>query len=155
MSTTRRVTQWTFLVGLAACGGGNNPDFDATPADASAACTLATSYQDFTTIQTEIFKRQCAFMDCHDNVSPESMMDLTATNARDQLVNIDCRLEVAVGLKRVIPNDPMNSYMMVILGQFSGPLDPDIGTMPENSPLLCQEKRDAIQRWIMAGAPDD
>jgi hypothetical protein len=47
---------------------------------------------------------------------------------------------------------------MVILGEFPGPpgmIDPLVGTMPSNSPLLCQEKRDAIERWINAGAPND
>jgi len=160
MSTTRHLTISIMLVGLGACsGGGGNPDaVDGPPADASAACQAATMYSDFTSIQENIFKRQCAFMDCHDSVSPESMMDLTAANARDLLVNVDCRLEVAMvpnQLKRVIPGDAPNSYLMQILGQYPGPLDPDIGTMPENSPLLCKEKRDAIERWIVAGALDN
>jgi hypothetical protein len=159
MSTTRHLAISFILVG-AGCGGGGQQgdDVDGAPADASAACALATTYQDFTSIQENIFKRQCAFMDCHDSVSPESMMDLTAPNARDQLVDVDCRLGVAmapVQLKRVIAGDPMNSYLMQIIGQYPGPLDPDIGTMPENSPLLCKEKRDAIERWITAGALDN
>jgi hypothetical protein len=156
MSTTRHLTI-SIILGLGACsGGGGNPDaVDGPPADASAACQAATMYSDFTSIQENIFKRQCAFMDCHDSVSPESMMDLTAANARDLLVNVDCRLQVASGLKRVIPGDAPNSYLMQILGQYDGPLDMDIGTMPENSPLLCKEKRDAIERWIVAGALDN
>src|SRR5689334_22509126 len=159
MSTTGHLAISLILVGLVGCGGNHSgDDVDGAPADASAACATATTYQDFTSIQENIFKRQCAFMDCHDSVSPESMMDLTAPNARDLLVNVDCRLEVAmmpVQLKRVIPGDPMNSYLMQIIGQYPGPLDPDIGTMPENSPLLCKEKRDAIELWITAGALDN
>jgi hypothetical protein len=143
------------VVGGAACSGGSSPDIDGAPADASAACQMATTYQDFTTIQSQIFTRQCAFMDCHDSASPESMMDLTAANARDQLVNVDVMLEVAAGWKRVVPGDPVNSYLMVILGAQPGPLDSTVGTMPLNSPLLCDEKRQAIARWITAGALDD
>jgi hypothetical protein len=44
------------------------------------------------------------------------------------------------------PVDPMG---------FDGPITKDVGPMPQNSPLLCKEKRDAIQRWIEAGAPDN
>jgi hypothetical protein len=156
--STRRLVISIVLVGMvAACGGGNSGDDDpdAAPADASPSCQEATTYQDFTSIQANIFVRQCAFMDCHDSSAPESMMDLTATNARDQLVDVDCMLGVAAGMKRVVANSPSTSYLMIILGEYPGPIDNDVGTMPLNSPLLCQEKRDAIERWINAGAPDD
>jgi hypothetical protein len=151
------------LGGLVACGGGGNGDDapDGAPADASPACAEATTYQDFTRIQANIFVRQCSFMDCHDASSPESMMDLTAANARDLLVNVDARLMIAQGFKRVVPGSPSTSYLMIILGdeavppKYPGPIDTDIGTMPQNSPLLCKEKRDAIERWIVAGALDD
>jgi hypothetical protein len=156
MST--RLLVISIALASAACGGGGSGDddtVDAAPADASPSCQLATTYQDFSTIQTEIFNRQCAFMDCHDSAAPESMMDLTAVNARDQLVDVDVMLTVAAGMKRVVAGNPQSSYLMVILGEVPGPLDPDVGTMPLNSPLLCQEKRDAIERWIMAGALDN
>jgi hypothetical protein len=159
MSSARSVIL-VVLVGLGGCSGGNDGP-DAAPADASPACAEARTYSDFTSIQTNIFDHQCSFMDCHDPVAPESMMDLTAATAHDLLVNIDAKLDVAVGFKRVVPGDPAASYLMIILGdnavpaKYPGPLDPDIGTMPQNSPLLCQEKRDAIERWIVAGALDD
>lgn len=147
------------LGGVVACGGGNSgddePDANVLPADASPSCQEATTYQDFTSIQQNIFVRQCAFMDCHDSVAPESDLDLTGLNARDLLVDVDCSLAVAAGMKRVVAGDPQSSYLMVILGEFPGPIDSNVGTMPLNSPLLCQEKRDAIERWIMAGALDD
>lgn len=53
---------------------------------------------------------------------------------------------------RVVPGDPQRSYLMVILGHVPGPLAPNVGTMPYNEPLLCAEKRQAIERWIAAGA---
>jgi hypothetical protein len=148
----------TILVGMTACGGGGG-DTDAAPADASASCVLARSYQDFTSIQDNIFERQCAFMDCHDAGSPEANMDLTSATAHALLVNVDATLDVAQAqaLKRVVPGSPATSYLMIILGdpRYPGPIDPDVGTMPQNSPLICQDKLDAIERWINAGALDD
>jgi hypothetical protein len=152
---SRYLVIYVILVGLAACGGGSNPDDpDAPPADASPACELAKTYQDFTNIRPR-FSRQCSFMDCHDASSPEAMMDLTAADARDQLVAVDATMEIAAGFKRVVAGSPSTSYLMIILGDYTGPIDQDVGTMPQNSPLLCREKRDAIDRWITAGALDD
>jgi hypothetical protein len=62
--------------------------------------------------------------------------------------------------KIVVPGDGAKSYMLVMIGEIQPAMaDPpasairaDVGTMPQGSPLLCQEKRDAIQRWIVAGA---
>jgi hypothetical protein len=149
-----------FLV-LAACGGGgggdDGPVVYGAPADASAACALATTYQDFTTIQTQIFQRQCSFMDCHDALAPEAQMDLTGATAHSSLVNVASEMVAAGGMLRVTPNDPAMSYLLVILGHpsYTQPqlIDPVVGT--SNSPLLCREKLDAIERWIAAGAPND
>src|SRR5262245_49358126 len=127
--STRQLVISVVLVGAVACGGGGSGDddaADAAPPDASPSCQEATTYQDFTSIQTNIFSRQCAFMDCHDNSAPESMMDLTATNARDQLVDVDCMLPVAAGMKRVVAGNPQSSYLMVILGEFAGPIDSQV-----------------------------
>jgi hypothetical protein len=148
------------ILALAACSGGGDdgddtPAIDGAPADASAACVAATMYQSFTMIQTQIFQRQCAFMDCHDALAPEAQMDLTGATAHAALVNTPSVMAAAQGMLRVTPNDPAMSYLMVILGEYPGNLDPVVGTMPSNSPLLCQEKRDAIERWIVAGAPND
>jgi hypothetical protein len=88
------------MVGLAACKGDREQP-DGQPSDASAACELAKTYQEFSTIQAEIFARpgggQCSFMDCHDASSPEAMMDLTGPDARAMLVGVDATMEVAAG----------------------------------------------------------
>ncbi len=39
---------------------------------------------------------------------------------------------------------------MIILGAEDGPIDTEVGTMPFGSEPLCQEKLDAISRWIAA-----
>jgi hypothetical protein len=152
-----RAARVAILVGLVGCGGGGTDpmDPDAGPPDASPACEAARGYQDFTSIQTNIFTRQCSFMDCHDSGSPEAGMDLTGADAHMLLVNHEVEQSIAAGWLRVVPNDPQLSYLMVALGRVDGTIDPDVGTMPQNSPLLCTEKIDAIERWILAGAPND
>ena len=48
----------------------------------------------------------------------------------------------------VVPGLPEESYLMVVLGSYDGQIDPEIGTMPFNNPLLFIHTRDAIERWI-------
>ena len=154
----QRFCALTTVLAITACGGGGGDDgggIDGGPADATAACQQATTYQELSAIRENIFKRSCAFMDCHDALAPESEMDLTGTNTHSLLVNVESNLLVADGWSRVVPNDPANSYLLVILGRGQGPIDPNIGNMPQNSPLLCAEKLDAIERWILAGALDN
>ena len=55
----------------------------------------------------------------------------------------------------IIPGDPANSYMMVMLGSYDWARLGESGTMPFNNPILCKEKRDAVERWIMALVPVD
>ena len=47
---------------------------------------------------------------------------------------------------------PADSYLLVAIGHRPGTL-PEGGTMPLNAPVMCEPIRDAIERWIMAGAP--
>jgi hypothetical protein len=76
------------------------------------------------------------------------------------LVDVDSK--VNPGRKLVVPGDPAASYMMVMIGEVapenaSPPTTAppaNIGLMPQNAGgmLICNEKREAISRWIMAGA---
>ena len=54
---------------------------------------------------------------------------------------------------RVMAGDIDKSYLLPAIGQGMGP-EPVGGIMPLSSPELCTEKREAIQRWIAAGAPE-
>ena len=64
---------------------------------------------------------------------------------------------------RVIAGNSNGSWMMKMLGQVqdttppSCAIDPHIGLMPMDNlgELLCVQKRDAIERWINAGAMND
>ncbi len=144
------------LVAVAGCGGddGGTPS-DAGPDAISATCMEATQHSDLTWIQDKVFQTSCAgFRDCHQGAAVDAAhLSLERGQTHAQLVNIDT--EFVTPFKRVLPGDPANSYLMIIMGSYPGPLKEDVGTMPYNSPLLCKEKRDAVERWILAGAPPE
>lgn len=143
------------LLLLGACGDDGGGGADARIDAISASCMEATMHSDLTWIQDRIFTPSCADFDsCHMGLAPEAGgLSLERGQSHVQMVGVDS--DLFTQFKIVEPNDPMNSYLMIIVGQFEGPLDPDVLTMPYNSPLLCKEKRDAIQRWIEAGAPPE
>ena len=137
---------------------------DGVDAMTSAACQQATTYQDLTSIETKIFKLSCTFSGCHNGQATDAgRLDYRPGMAYAFLVDKDSK--VAPGRKLVVAGDPKASYLMLMLGQFPpaqasppGTAPPDtIGLMPQGTggALLCQEKRDAIERWITAGAPND
>ena len=109
-------------------------------------------HSDYAWLQEKVFTPSCsAFNACHKGAALEAGgMSLEPGQTIPQNVNVDSTLFPT--FKRIAPGDPANSYMMVILGGAEGPLDPDVGTMPYNNPLLCQEKVDAVRRWIANGA---
>lgn len=136
---------------LAACGGGNSGP-DAGPPDANVFCLEAEEHDDLPWIQENIFTPSCSrFTACHQGRAlMAAELNLEDGETQMNLVNVPSTMFEEY--MRVVPGDPENSYLMVILGQYDGPIDEDVGTMPYNSPLLCQEMRDAIERWIEAGA---
>lgn len=149
------------LLFLAACGGGGGDDQPMIDAPPSAACTEATTYQDITNIESKIFKASCIFSGCHNGGNTDAgKVDMREGMALTHLVNVDSK--VATGRKLVVPGDVAASYLMLMIGEVApaeasppGSLPPtDIGLMPQNAGgmLLCNEKREAISRWIMAGA---
>jgi hypothetical protein len=63
----------------------------------------------------------------------------------------------------VVPGEPNKSYLFFMIRgveasdgapPFSTP-PATIGYMPSKSSVLCCQKIDAIERWILAGAPND
>ena len=147
------------------CGGGDNngnpdgnPDPDTPP---SQACLDAEGYQDIQNIETKIFQASCTFSGCHNGGATDAgRLDLRSGMAHASLVDVDA--EVATGRKLVVAGNPNASYLMLMIGHVApaeadppGELPPaSIGLMPQNAggKLLCTEKREAIERWIMAGA---
>jgi len=137
---------------LAACPSDDTEAIDAGPPDADPNCLEAVDHSDLAWIQEHVFTPSCSrFNACHKGRALDAAeLNLEPGMSQAQLVNVQSTLFTEY--HRVVPSDPQNSYLLIILGQFQGPLT-DKGTMPYNSPLLCQEMRDAIQRWIEAGAP--
>jgi hypothetical protein len=138
---------------LALLAGCPADDVDPGTIDASPSCVAAETHADLAYIETEIFAPGCSsFVSCHKGAATQAGgLSLEVGRSHDQLV--DRPSTRFPEWKLVVPGDPVHSYLMVVLGQYEGPLDPRIGTMPFNSRLLCREKRDAIERWILAGAP--
>jgi len=140
------------LAMVPACGGGGDDHGGGGPDAVSASCMEATTYQDLPTIEDKIFRVGCSsFNSCHMGAANMAEgLNLEAGMAHGNLVNVD-----AAGFpqyKRVVPGDPQNSYLLIALGRYPGPLG-ESGRMPVNNPPLCNEKLDAIERWITAGAP--
>jgi len=124
-------------------------------------CVAATSHQELSWIQTNIFNGQCTFSGCHNGgATPQGMVDLTMNQSYSHLVSFTSILEPTRTL--VVPSDPKSSYLEVMLGiiapgDATPPATPprsDVGYMPEDNggSLLCCQKLDAVDRWIMMGA---
>jgi hypothetical protein len=118
----------------------------------SSSCRDAATHSDLTWIQDNILTPSCAaFAACHrDAATSAAGLNLEPGQARANLVGKSSVLFPSYQL--VAAGIPSSSYLMIITGQVNGPLPTGVGTMPFNSPLLCEEKRAAMQRWIAAGA---
>lgn len=134
-------------------GAGIEPDAtvveapDAAPLSAS--CMEAQDKSDILWIQEKIFDSCAAFSVCHQGAAISAGgLNLESGFAETAMIDIDSRL--FPDYKLVVPGDPDNSYLMVILGGAQGPLKDGVGTMPYNNPLLCDPKIDAVARWITA-----
>lgn len=155
---------------LAACGGGGGGTIDSSgsgddqpDAMLSPSCLEAQSHSDLAWITDNIFSKQCAFSGCHNGQpTDQGKMDIRTTDAAiTSLVSVDSHM--CPGTPRVVPGHPEQSWLLKMMGQFddttpgSCTIDPKIGLMPmdNNGELLCKDKRDAIERWIMAGATND
>ena len=115
--------------------------------DVSAACQEATSHSDLAWIQSEIFVPQCAA--CHGASDHQGGLDLTGSDMRDQLVGVTST--TAPSWQRVVAGQPAQSYLLVAIGNVTGPQPPG-GIMPQGGSQLCSQKQDAIARWISDGA---
>lgn len=139
----------SLLLLLPACPSDDTAAPDAAP---DPKCLEAVDHSDLAWIQDNIFTPSCSgFNACHKGRALEAAeLNLESGMSHEQLVGVESVLFPE--FQRVVPGDPENSYLMIILGHYEGPLT-DKGTMPYNSPLLCVEMRDAVARWIEAGAP--
>lgn len=151
-STRLLVAFGLFFIG---CGGDDGGNQDAGIDALSPSCREALDHSDLTWIQDRILQPSCAgFTACHMGLAPDAGgLSLERGQSHRQLVGITS--DLFPQFKRVVAGDAPNSYLMIIVGQYTGPIDAMAGTMPYRSTLLCKEKRDALERWILAGAPDE
>jgi hypothetical protein len=134
-------------------------------------CLDAAGRADFTYVATQILAPKCGLSNsCHQGESGNvaGYLDFTSMgSAYTSLVNRPSQVDPTRIL--VVPGNPAQSFLTVMTGQIK-PADADpplttgkvpitdshdnpVGTMPQNSPLLCCQKLDAIAAWIEAGAP--
>lgn len=129
----------------------------------TAECMMGATESTLSWIEANIFSKQCAFSGCH-NGTPTSagrinMKDLGQSHA--DLVGVDSIIDS--GRKLVVAGQPKQSYLLLMMQHFppeemeptpASPPPEDIGYMPMNTggSVLCCQKLDAIERWIMEGA---
>lgn len=122
-------------------------------------CIDAVNHADLPWIEQNVFMGACIFSGCHngDNTA-QGKIDLRATKSYAHLVNYASVLEPT--RKLVVPNDIEASYLMLMLRDVPPAMAnppgkaPSVGFMPQNAgTTLCCQKLDALERWIMAGAP--
>ena len=103
-------------------------------------------------IQANVFDKNCSASGCHSGGSPAGNMDLTAGNAYGSLLGVPSQAKDKDGkaLNRVEAGVPDRSAISLRL---AGPY----GAMPMMPPglKLDQYKIDAINNWILAGAPNN
>jgi len=127
----------------------------ASPAEedtSSPSCIEAADHSDLAWIQDNIFTPSCAFSSCHSGAAAQAgHLNLQAGAAHGQLVDMPTT-SAGSGWMRVVPGESDKSYLLVAIGQVTGP-SPKGGTMPLSSAPLCDAKKEAIERWVAAGAP--
>jgi hypothetical protein len=117
----------------------------------------AVTHSDLAWIETNIFESSCNFSGCHDSATDLGKLDLRVGMSRANLVGVSSIADPT--RKLVVPNDVHASYLMLSLHDFPPEMatppgvTPGAGYMPQGAPILCCQKLQAIERWIMAGAP--
>lgn len=142
----RRLEVIFIIVFASACGGGDDggePDAGISPS-----CMEATAHSDLAWLQDNVFTPSCAaFSSCHMGAaSLAEGLNLEAGMTEANLVGV-ASTQVS-SLELVAPGDPDNSYLIIKLGRGNFPPGAETTTMPLGNPLLCDEKIDAVVRWI-------
>ena len=120
-----------------------------------------------------IFRNSCGFSSCHGNASPtESARHYYGPGNSEptpDMTQITAIFEQSVGkpaveepsLSLIEPGKPDKSFLLYKLDGASCASLPCAAkktcgaSMPQSNPLLAEEKRDTIRRWIAQGAKND
>jgi hypothetical protein len=152
------------LTSLAACGDDDAADDDVADIDAgagtpdamiSASCLEAQDHSDFTWINENILAKSCAaFNQCHGATGTQAQLLLTTDEAYADLVGV---ASVQVPGKKLVDATNVDCGASYLYDKItdSDAIAEGKKSMPLNNPLMCQQKIDAVCRWIAAGAPND
>jgi hypothetical protein len=125
-------------------------------------CMDAVNHSDLAWIESNVFKGACDFSGCHNgDSSTPGKVDLRVGKSYAHLVNYASVIDAT--RKLVVANDVAASYLMLMVRDVppamanppaSAPPG-SVGYMPQTggSTVLCCQKLDALERWIVAGAP--
>ncbi len=108
----------------------------------------------FTNVQMYVLTPSCTNVKCHDATASGSL-DLREGNSYSALVNVPAVQPAAAsrGKIRVIPKDPINSFL---IQKLDGTMGSDEGDpMPRKEASLVQSKIELIRQWIKKGALND
>jgi hypothetical protein len=100
-------------------------------------------------LETGIFRRGCAFINCHTSAGFAGSLDLTEADLQNQLVGVDAIL--CPSWKRVVPGSPEKSFLWNKLTLHT----PSCGArMPLGLEPLPQHALDCVHDWI-SGLPSE
>ena len=145
---SRTILLFFVTLTIGACTPDDVDEPDGADAGISASCAEAANHSDLEWIQDNIFTTSCAASGaCHQGAAAGAnglSLDRGASEAA--LVDVLSREDPASML--VVAGDPDSSYLLHILGR-----DPPASAvitrdMPLAAPLLCDEKVEAIARWV-------
>jgi hypothetical protein len=103
----------------------------------------------FIRVQNEVFLQTCATAGCHDTITRQAALDLSAGQAYVQIVNI-ASVQIP-SLMRIAPNDPGNSYLFQKISSSS----PAAGLRMPSGAILADSQINLVRDWILRGAPND
>ncbi len=136
------------------CGGDDgdaNVDAGMTIPDAgvSPSCLEAVNHSDLAWIQSEIITPSCAaFNACHLGAAAQAKnLNLEAGNFLTNTSGIASQNDPNVEL--IVEGDADASYILMVMGREPIPSGVVINnTMPFGNPLLCDQKLEAVARWV-------
>ena len=119
-------------------------------------------HSDLAWIEDNVFKQSCIFSGCHNGANTAAgRVDLRLGNSHRTLVDVDSAIDPT--RKLVVAGAPDQSYLLMMIKHIApddmappaSPPPANIGYMPQNAggATMCIQKREAIERWIEAGAP--
>jgi hypothetical protein len=128
-------------------------------------CVDAVGHADFQWLEDNLFLRNCFGSSCHEGPNPSGKLDFRKGITYAALMGDGSGVfsELEPTRKLVVPGDPGKSYLWLMVRGVepqladppADPPDPTIGFMPMSNAILCCQKLDAIERWILAGALND